>query len=67
MASHGNLLIEIISGSNLPAVDSGSADPFVVVTGGDGLTLSFSNPWTSTMEIVSADDGSYAHHRGPGG
>jgi hypothetical protein len=55
----GSLLIEIISGSNLPAVDSGSADPFVVVTGSDGLVLSAMDVYTSRMKVLKPDDGGY--------
>jgi hypothetical protein len=38
--SAGSLLFEIISASDLPAVDEGSADAYVVITGSDGFVLS---------------------------
>lgn len=60
--SVGSLLFEIISAANLPAVDSGSADPFVAVTGSDGLNLSgFNNYFRQTLP-VSSDTGVYKHN-----
>ncbi len=57
--SAGSLLFEIISASNLPAVDEGSADPYVVVTGSDGLDLSGFDMFDQKMKPLKRDNGSY--------
>jgi hypothetical protein len=57
--SVGSLLFEIISASNLPAVDEGSADPFAVVTGSDGLVLSGFDMTYGRMVNLKPDNGKY--------
>jgi hypothetical protein len=51
----GSVLLEIISASNLPAVDEGSADPFVTVTGGDGLELSVQSSYGPVIPVRPVD------------
>jgi hypothetical protein len=58
----GSILLEIISASNLPAVDEGSADPFVTVTGGDGLELSAQSSYGPVIPVKPAD-GRYSYLR----
>jgi hypothetical protein len=36
----GSILLEVISGSHLPPVDNGTADPFIMVAGTDGFDMS---------------------------
>jgi hypothetical protein len=57
--SVGSLLFEIISASNLPAVDEGSADPYVVITGSDGLVLSGFDMYSQRMMTLKQDKGKY--------
>jgi Ca2+-dependent lipid-binding protein len=58
----GSILLEIISASNLPAVDKGSADPFVYVSGGDGLDLSVQSSYGPVIPVNPAD-GRYGYNR----
>jgi hypothetical protein len=49
------LLFEIISASDLPAVDEGSADAYVVITGSDGLVLSGFDMFSQRMMTLKPD------------
>ncbi len=53
--SAGSLLFEIISASDLPAVDEGSADAYVVITGSDGLVLSGFDMFSQRMMTLKPD------------
>ena len=53
--SAGSLLFEIISASDLPAVDEGSADACVVITGSDGLVLSGFDMFSQRMMTLKPD------------